>query len=338
MQISALREEVVAKALSFAWDQWAQLGLLTSPRRQDRWAMDPEALILFTLEVARRDPRLFDEMLDWLVVNERLVSVQRLRNLVADPAESALVNAALAWAGMRKPRTRLDRQAVGRAGEVGLTQLFPGLTTPLREIDATFGEHGFAKPTTERSQKSRPPDVDAPINFAFRLRYLLGVSVRAEVMRCLLTLDAPRVSAQVIARSAGYSKRNVQEALNALGAARAIISASVGSEASYTVDHSAWAPLFRFAPGHRPTQRDWPQLLRGLRQILQWVEDPKTAELSEYLLVSRAADLLERIEDDLRFAGVRVEPIRAGRPQEAWDGFVRTVRGVLELLDGGPPR
>ena len=35
------------------WDQWAQTGVLASTQRHDRWAADPEALMLLTFEVGR---------------------------------------------------------------------------------------------------------------------------------------------------------------------------------------------------------------------------------------------------------------------------------------------
>ena len=81
MQISDLRRTARDRLVDFAWDEWAQMGVSASARRVDRSAQDPEALLLFTFEVAREDPRLFGEVLDWLALNERLVSVQRLRNL-----------------------------------------------------------------------------------------------------------------------------------------------------------------------------------------------------------------------------------------------------------------
>jgi hypothetical protein len=57
--------QLTQQLVSFAWDEWAQMGVLTAPTRVSRWAQDPEALIVFTLEIARREPRLFDETLDW---------------------------------------------------------------------------------------------------------------------------------------------------------------------------------------------------------------------------------------------------------------------------------
>src|SRR5215475_922020 len=97
MLISELRDRVRRGLLEFAWRQWAQAGLSTNVTGFDRWAIDPEALILFTIEVARGDPRLFDELLDWLVTNRRLLSMQRLRNLaVRFPVDPDLIRAVLA--------------------------------------------------------------------------------------------------------------------------------------------------------------------------------------------------------------------------------------------------
>ena len=70
----------------------------------DRWAVDPEALILFTIGIGRRDPRLFDEMLDWVASNRELLSKQRLRNLARRfPLPSALVAAVIAWTRQTAP-------------------------------------------------------------------------------------------------------------------------------------------------------------------------------------------------------------------------------------------
>jgi hypothetical protein len=81
MQISEIRDKVSQGLLDFAWRQWAQVGVSATVEGADRWAVDPEALILFTIGIGRRDPRLFDEMLDWMAFNHELLSTQRLRNL-----------------------------------------------------------------------------------------------------------------------------------------------------------------------------------------------------------------------------------------------------------------
>jgi hypothetical protein len=70
-------------------------------------------------------------------------------------------------------------------------------------------------PLTVRSGKSQVPDLRAPINFAFRLRQLLGIGARAEAARFLLTVHAPSVTAQVVTESAGFAKRNEENGTSA---------------------------------------------------------------------------------------------------------------------------
>ncbi len=107
----ALSRDITARLLDFAWAQWSQLGVSgAAPARRESRAADPEALLLFTLEIGRHDPRLFDEVLDWLVLNESLVSVQRLRNLCLDEADRALVDGALNWVARWRPRARLSNK------------------------------------------------------------------------------------------------------------------------------------------------------------------------------------------------------------------------------------
>jgi hypothetical protein len=50
MLISELRSRVRSDLMDWAWDQWAQLGVSAPSGRADRWAADPEALLLFTFD------------------------------------------------------------------------------------------------------------------------------------------------------------------------------------------------------------------------------------------------------------------------------------------------
>ena len=95
MDVSTLSLRLSEQLVAFAWDEWAQMGLLATPHRRSPWAQDPEALIVFTLEVARAEPRLFDELMDWMLVNESLLSVRRLRAMCVNETDRALVAAAL---------------------------------------------------------------------------------------------------------------------------------------------------------------------------------------------------------------------------------------------------
>ena len=57
MKAASLRDEIVAGCVELAWDQWSQLGVSgAAPARREERAADPEALLLFTLEIARQRP------------------------------------------------------------------------------------------------------------------------------------------------------------------------------------------------------------------------------------------------------------------------------------------
>jgi hypothetical protein len=329
MDVSTLRHRLSNQLVAFAWDQWAQMGLLATPHRRSPWAQDPEALIVFTLEVARAEPRLFDELLDWMLVNEPLLSVRRLRAMGIDDTDRTLTTATLAWLTRQRPRARLGNGAKTPA-PAKLQPLFqPEIHTT--QPDEDFAAAGWLRPPLSPSRKSRRPDTNAPINLAFRLRQILGVGIRAEVVRVLLSTEAPWVNAQALARSTGYAKRNVHDALAGLTAAEVVSAFTVATEQRYTADRPAWAALLGTRPGELPAHRDWPQLLAILRRILRWAEQPDIATMSDYLRASRAKDLLESMSSDLAFVGI---PTGSGRStHDTWHDLEDVIERVLAAID-----
>ena len=327
MKAATFRDEILAALRELAWSQWSQLGVSAAPpaRREER-AADPEALLLFTLEIGRTDPRLFDEVLDWLALNEPLVSVHRLRNLCATPIDRELVDAALLWAARARGRER-PSSAARQISE--LAPLFPRIGMRPTELDPAFAEHGFARPPLDRSRKSRPPRLHDPIAFALRLRRLLGVSARAEVTRALLTIRAPRLSSKVITASAGFAQRNVREALTQLFEAGVVSRVDVADDRFYEIDHTAWAGLLglRAAPD-LPFHEDWIPIYRALARVTRWLQRPDLDDLPPYTLASQARTLITDVEADLRFAGAPPD-LYAARGTDYWDEFTETLRAVI---------
>jgi hypothetical protein len=336
MPISALRDQLRNGLRDFAWDEWGQMGLLSAPRRRSAWAQDPEALLVFTLEVARHDPRLFDEVLDWLVVNEPLVSLHRIKRMATSPHDERLVGAALGWLARHRPRSQARRETAASRTPADLEPLYYGLTAPTSTVDEAFAATGFLRPLREPSGKTGEPNLRAPINFAFRLRLLLGVGARAEALRVLLTADGDRFSAQAVTRSAGYARRNVQEALTSLHRAGVVDQVVSGNEVWHRAEKQRWATLLGQEEGF-PGHRDWPQLLSALRELLRWLSDPELTELSDYLLASRARDLLDRIVPDLQYAGVPVSiPQTAAEAPGELEWLVERALGTLQQLAAVP--
>ncbi len=322
MSISELRDDVQTALVDFLWNEWGQMGVSARTKRRDTWATDPEALLLLTFEVGRGEPRLFDEVLDWMFVNERMLSVQRLRNMIVDDEDRRLVEAALGWLGQNRRRARLGARSGSPKTEGQPQPFFRGSLLQVPDPDPAFLAQGFLKPQTEPSGKSQAPDVRLPINFAFRLRLLLGVSVRAEVARALLTTDTPWMNVQALAESTAYAKRNVQEAVNSLVTAGFLDSWMVGNENRYETNRR-WA---EFLDVMAPGSKDWPQLFRGFRLVLRWLFDRTTQGLSDYLLLSKARTLVEEIERDLLYAGI---PVSAGDVTRDFAGFEDFVHVLL---------
>jgi hypothetical protein len=324
MSISELRDEFQERLAHFLWDQWAQMGVSANGGEHDPWAADPEALLLLTFEVGRGEPRLFDEVLDWMLINERLLSAQRLRNLALDDEDQRLVEAVLGWLGQNRRRPRLGAKQETLWADREPEPLFRGSRLEVRDPDPAFLARGFLKPRAEPSGKSQAPDLRLPINFAFRLRLLLGIGVRAEVMRVLLTVVAPWINAQTLAAMTTYTKRNVQEATGALASAGVARAWTVGNENRFSTSREDWD---RFLELDAPIRHeDWPQLFRSCRVILRWLVDPAGPELSDYMLSSRMRSVAETVEPDLLFAGI---PIASANPPQDFASFERFVQGLL---------
>lgn len=339
MPTSALRDRVTRGLLSFAWNEWAQLGVLANVERESPWAADPEAYVVFTLQVARSDARLFAEVLDWTATNASLLSVQRLRNMYA-AGDERLVEAAWAWVeahadGRPPPKAR----APERRSEP--EPLFYELAAP-SALDPIFSQYGFVAAPLERTLKSRRPEPRRPVNFAFLLRQIFGVSVRAEVMRFLVTAGVPSptgsrplFTAPAVAEAAGYSKRNVQEALNALIEAGAVGLITRGSERLYEIDRERWREALRLE--RIPQFRDWPFALLAFRELHRWLWRSDLDELSPYMRASEARLLMDQIESSLRYAGIFVPDRPLVEGEDYWDAFEHTVDAIVNQLKGAAP-
>ena len=329
MQTSELRDLVNSTALDFVRDQWAQLGVFMEPSRPpDRWAQDPEALLAFSLDIARADARLFDEILDWLRANGGRLSGRRLRHLAHnDGLDGALVAAAVDWAAGHGSSLRLRPD--GRPFPAEPVSVFERPGVPGRE-DEIFLRHGLAKPPTRPSGKSSAPDGLLPINLAFRLRDMFGVTSRAEIIRFLLTTGVPNATTLAISEAAVSTKRNANDALNELSRAWVVERHFVGNEARYGVDRARWSSFLDVPPETISTYLDWPALLRAVGEIRRWLETPGVNDLTDYLRASEARRLVSQVKPNLERSGVLVS--ERGLAEEYWPSFVQTVENALRLL------
>jgi hypothetical protein len=297
----------------------------------DRAAIDPEALLLFSLEIARRDPRLYDEILDWLAANGEWLSLPRLKNL-ARRWEAGSLWAAMSWARDQNPALRWSIPSTPRDGEP--QDLFPSLDVSMRlaGLDELFAAHGYRRHLVVRSGKSRPPDLGNPAALALRLRALFGPGSRSELVRYLLTMPGREETASNAAEAAAFSKRVVQESLLGLTRSGTVNGRWRGNERWYGLDRDRWGFLLRLPAREIPRYVDWPRLLRVVSEVARWIQEDASTERTAYIRASEARRLIQRLSPDLLALGVRPPDDGRHLGEAYWGAFVDTVEQILDRL------
>src|SRR3990172_10046852 len=211
------RGYILDRLLDLLWRQWSALGVPGRTTIEERRVVDPESLLLISLTVGRYDARLFDEILDWLVVNGAFLNVQRLRNLMKrfgfeSQAQLSSVsellmkksNDPLKWKRLATPRSPRNPEP--------LFFLKSGKPIPTPDEKAPeFSPYGLMRgPITLRGHAQPFPAKGMP-SLLLRLRALLGVNARCELL-CLLG-TVPEIHPSEIARQTGYFPRTAQNAL-----------------------------------------------------------------------------------------------------------------------------
>lgn len=293
--------ELAKRVVVFLWRQWGQIGLASaSVEPRDGWAIDPEALLLLSSTFARYDPRLFDEVMDWLVKNANFLNIPRLKSLLRRFEFSGQpVIAAVAERVMEANR-RLNWliPPMNSGGEPEGLFLDPA-GKPLPDFgppDPAFLAAGFKRGKVELRGLSRRFNAIMPECVLLRLRALFGVSARADVMLYLLTHDVAHPSG--IARDTGFSQKNVQDTLVDMAASMVVHTVqSEGRMKQYFVQKE---DRFRFLyrpekPIFMPRWVTWPPIFRVLEILLAETRRMELLTLSDLLLVSELRRLADRI-------------------------------------------
>ncbi|MBE0418342.1 MAG: helix-turn-helix transcriptional regulator, partial [Coriobacteriia bacterium] len=228
MKTEQLRERLLSALLDVCWRQWTAIGV-AGVRRSEAAAIDPEALAMITLVAGRHDARLFDEMLDWLVVNPGLVDIARFERMskrFPEPQQrlARVVLTKLAESG----RATLRQVAYGAsvanegAGSYSLEPLFLGeagrKAVSWTGRDEDFARAGFDRGVIELRGMSMAPDAASPAAIRFRARALVGLGARAEVLTYLWKHDWAH--GRRIAQASAYPQSSVADYLSSLAGAK----------------------------------------------------------------------------------------------------------------------
>lgn len=317
--------------LDLVWRQWSVLGVAGHGVKEPNWIVDIEALVLVTTVHGRSDPRLFDEMLDWLWSNAQWVNVQRLRNIQKQLAlgDGRVLSAVADWLSQRSTLSKWKPLAKETEASQKTEPLFRLANTRESlwqgELDPIFARHGLQRGAVEQREMSRPPNPRPAAVLSWKLRSLFGVQARCEILQWLLTHE--RGHAAEIARATYYYPRTVEDTLREFVASGLVSSAPTGRAISYWVQSDQWLFLRSWAePRLFPRWIDWPRLFHFQEKLMSATK----SDMIPLLQASELRRVFEEMLPVLEAAGLRTE-FKASRNDTGTDFLTVLMRDITDL-------
>lgn len=265
------RALLVEPLLDLAWSHWTALGVAGAVGPTED-AVDLEALLLLTAELADDDPRLRDEALDWCSRFHGFVSKPRLKQLLRKARPSA-------------------QAAFGPFA--GALEKHAGTPWPGATVSAPVPK--------SLSGKSRLPPLSRPPLLSLRLRALFGVGARADIIGAVLSHRPEDFGAADLV-FVGYSKRNLAEALDMLAAAGLFLSTRIGNRVRFSWQRrEQLTALIGPLPNAIPVWSRTMRIMSGFLDLLTRLQNK-----SDRLVGVEAARCFRELSQDLQ--SLRVEP------------------------------
>ena len=336
--LNEFRAAVLDQLLAFLWRQWSALGLSGNSASEERHVIDPEPLLLLSLTVCRYDARLFDEILDWLTVNGAFLNVQRLKSIESQRGFQckAQLSAVAELLGRESNFTLKWKSLAAAHANMLAEPLFfmkDGRPLPVSaEVSTEFSGHGLLRGPVRLRGYSQPFPSQGTATLLLRLRALLGVNSRCELL-CLLG-STDEIHPSEIARQTGYFPRTTQSALVEMARSGVVRVRSAQREKRYFLQPGVLDNLLR--PGGEPTPwRNWTPLFRALEMLWLGVIDPKRQELDPLLLSSELRRLAREMRPLLGEAGwgMRLRDDAAYHGESYTAIFLQDVQEILDHLN-----
>jgi hypothetical protein len=338
MSLKSFREEYTERIHALLWRQWTRLGVAGPDAPESGCILDPEALLLFTFEVGRSEPRLYDEVLEWLSHYERLVNIQRLRNLMSQDSafDLSLAGAPARWLCTLNKTSKwrdLAKVPVTRSpvpfftADVRRTRSLAGSADPL------YMKYGWSRPPIRLRDLSSPMLLQAPPALILRLRCLFGLNARAEIVAYLLAQSSAHPTE--MARELAYSQPSLFQLCREMAGSSLIFAQSRGRERRYRLDRDRWEAFLDLSEDARPLWGHWPSTFRLLILLWRHVQDEALAAASEYMAASSTRLLYETLRPLADAATLDLAMDRRGSLNGAlWLDAFR--EGLLRALDRDP--
>jgi len=344
--LAEFRTELRDRLLAMLWSQWTAIGVAGRGEAWTGTAIDPDALLLVSCIVARHDPRLFDAVQEWLGINGRFINIQRIKRMMkeeifaGDQVLRAIAAAASTSVDKAKWASFVDAKAEGDSDEEPLFFLGSGDPLPVvREPDSLFAEYGLLRDRYEERGVAEVFRPEPSSNLLLRLRALLGVNARCEILEYLLLngYGSPRA----MARDCYYFPATISKALTEMSRSGFLISRTEGRHRYYSLVPDTWSELLITG---RPTPRwiVWARLFSALEQVWLFLdrvgldEDSALAQASSLrrLLKTSVVSQLERSGIPFMFGDDSAHP-----GEKIIQFFIERMNAVLDWVKnpGGEP-
>ena len=302
------------------WGQWAALGAYVAAETCRKAVIDPEALIVATCAFGRGDARIFDEALDWTVVNHRFLKPWRLKKIGGLFGADTLrtLGALLEYAALETGRDLFPgvreeaRGALGEAEEEELFRREKGLYGDgTKARDEVFARWKLLRGSPRVRRHSGKPDLDNPANLMLRLREYYGAGARADVMTYLLTNGGG--SSNGIAARIKYRQGSVYGVLEDLVRAGMAHKKGGRGNAYYWIDRERVAASLGL--GKRlPVFFAWGDVFHAFFVVASDAERNPGKYADPFLAAERMRDLASEVVPMLRAAGEPLARLSFPRP------------------------
>ena len=299
MSTTSSSESIREHILDLAWSLWAELGVSSWTRRHQKWAIDPEPLILFTALLGDTEHRLRDEALDWCIRYGAYVSTSRLRNLLKEAPT--------------------DQQAA------------------FETFAATINAHSDHRwPSSAQAVKYKPTtrsslaSFTAPALIALRLRAVFGVAARADILRVIVAEPDWAFTASDLIADVNYTKRNIDNALDPLVMAGILEVRPVRNQFQYRLTDAG--RLLAFVGDCPQRFPRWRPIFLCLASILELAG--RASDLDHRAAMVEASRAYQQITPWIEESGL-MKPAAAIVGPQAWSSFCAWADELSRRLAAG---
>ncbi len=309
--LNEFKEKILEKLLDLLWRQWSAIGVSGYSNSEESKVIDPEALLLLTLTVARHDARLFDEVLDWLEINGDYLNVQRINNLLKQfdfqaKAELSAVAEVLGQKSSVALRWKKLATKYSQEKESSLFYMKDGRPMPTPNgYDEIFRRHGLLRSEVKKRSLSQTFPKEGMPSLLLRLRALFGVSLRCEILCLLGSVD--EIHPSLIAKLLGQNPRSTQNTLTEMTRSGVVQVRTTAREKIYALAPITLDKLLR-PEGWTPWVNS-SSIFRALEILWIGVSNPRLQLLDPLILASEWRRLAKQIRPLLGAAGMG-QPLR----------------------------